>query len=292
MKPPPFEYSAPQSLPDTLSLLTTLGDGAKVLAGGQSLLPLMSLRLAHPAHLVDINRVPELGHIRTHDGGLGLGSMVRQRSLERSDAVRERCPLLAEAAPKIGHPQIRNRGTVGGSIAHADPAAELPAAAVLLDAVLVAASIRGERLIKAGDFFQGYMSTALEPDELLLEIRFPAWPAGAGFSFQEISRRHGDFAVVGAAALVTLASDGVIADGRLVFTGMGETPVRSATAERLLVGEQPGDGVFAAAAERAVADLEPPSDIHASRAYRRTVGTVLARRALEEAARRAGGGAR
>jgi carbon-monoxide dehydrogenase medium subunit len=218
--------------------------------------------------------------------------MVRQRALERSEEVRERCPLLAEAAPMIGHPQIRNRGTVGGSIAHADPAAELPAVAVLLDAVLVAASVRGERLITAGDFFQGYMSTALEPDELLLEIRFPAWPAGAGFSFQEISRRHGDFAVAGAAAMVTLASDGVIADGRLVFTGMGETPVRSAKAERLLVGEQPGDGVFAAAAERAVADLHPPSDIHASRAYRRTAGAALAQRALAEAARRAGGGAR
>jgi len=158
--------------------------------------------------------------------------------------------------------------------------------------VLVAASVRGERLIKAGDFFQGYMSTALEPDELLLEVRFPAWPAGAGFSFQEISRRHGDFAVAGAAAMVTLASDGVIADGRLVFTGMGETPVRSAEAEQMLVGEQPGDGLFAAAAERAVADLQPPSDIHASRAYRRTVGAVLAKRALAEAARRTGGGAR
>jgi carbon-monoxide dehydrogenase medium subunit len=292
MKPPPFEYSAPQSLPDALSLLATVGDGAKVLAGGQSLLPLMSLRLAHPAHLVDINRVPELGRIRPLDGGLALGSMVRQRSLERSEEVRERCPLLAEAAPMIGHPQIRNRGTVGGSIAHADPAAELPAVAMLLDAVLVAASVRGERLIAAGDFFQGYMSTALEPDELLLEVRFPAWPAGAGFSFQELSRRHGDFAVAGAAAMVTLAADGAISGARLVLTGMGETPVRAAEAERLLVSRQPGDGLFAAAAERAVAELDPPSDIHASQAYRRTVGAALARRALAEAAGRAGGGAR
>jgi len=251
MKPPPFEYSAPESVPEALSLLATLGDSAKVLAGGQSLLPLLNLRLASPAHLVDINRMPQLGQIRPHDGGLVLGSMVRQRSLERSDEVRPRCPLLLEVVPMIGHPQIRNRGTVGGSMAHADPAAELPALALLLDAVFLLASVRGERLIKAGDFFKGYMTTALEPDELLLEIRLPAWPAGAGFSFQEVSRRHGDFALVGATAMVILGPDGAIAHGRLAFTGMGEMPVRSAEAERMLIGEQPGDSVFAAAAERA-----------------------------------------
>ncbi|MBV9282330.1 MAG: FAD binding domain-containing protein, partial [Chloroflexi bacterium] len=160
------------------------------------------------------------------------------------------------------------------------------------DAELLLASARGERLMKADDFFKGYLTTALEPDELLLEIRLPAWPAGAGFSFQEVSRRHGDFALVGAAAMVRLGPDGAIADGRLALTGMGETPMRSTEAERLLMGEQPGDGVFAAAAERAVAELQPPSDIHASRSYRRTVGAALARRALTEAARRAGGGAR
>jgi CO/xanthine dehydrogenase FAD-binding subunit len=292
VKPPPFEYSAPESLPDALSLLATLGDAAKVLAGGQSLLPLVSLRLAHPAHLVDVNRMPELGQIRPRDGGLALGSMVRQRSLEWSDQVRQRCPLLLEVVPMIGHPQIRNRGTVGGSMAHADPAAELPAVALLLDAELLLGSVRGERPIKAGDFFKGYLTTALESDELLLEIRLPPWPAGAGFSFQEVSRRHGDFALVGAAAMVTLGPDGAIADGRLAFIGMGETPVRSTEAERLLMGEQPGDGIFAAAADRAVADLQPPSDIHASRSYRRAVGTALARRVLLEAAWRAGGGTR
>lgn len=291
MKPPPFEYSAPENLVDALSLLSTLGDGAKVLAGGQSLLPLMNLRLAYPAHLVDINRIPDLWRIQPHDGGLALGSMVRQRSLEGSEQVRQLCPLLLEVVPMIGHPQIRNRGTVGGSIAHADPAAELPAVALLLDAELLLASAHAERLIKARDFFQGYMTTALEPDEILVEIRFPAWPNGTGFSFQEVSRRHGDFALVGAAAMVSLGPDGSIVDGRLAFTGMGETPIRSIEAERMLRGEQPGDSVYAAAAGRAVADLQPPSDIHASRSYRRTVGTSLAQRALTAATRRAGGGA-
>ena len=226
MKPPPFEYHAPGSLPEALDLLARLGPDAKVLAGGQSLVPLLNLRLARPAHLVDINNLAELGEIQPLDGGLKIGAMVRQRAAERSDLVRERCPLMAEALPFIGHPQIRNRGTVGGSLAHADPASELPAVAAALDADLVVQSVRGERVLKPEDFFVSFLTTSLEPDELLVELRVPAWPSGAGWAYLEISRRHGDFAMVGVASIVRLAADGSVAEARLAYTGAGGAPIR------------------------------------------------------------------
>ncbi|MBX6376974.1 MAG: xanthine dehydrogenase family protein subunit M [Clostridia bacterium] len=286
MKPPPFEYHAPVSLEEAVELLAELGGDAKVLAGGQSLMPLLNLRLAQPAHLVDVNGLEELAQIRPLDGGLAVGALVRQRAAERSELVRERCPLLAEALPLIGHFQIRSRGTVGGSLAHADPAAELPAVAAALDADLVVRSARGERVLKPEDFFLTVMTTTLEPDELLVEVRFPAWPEGAGWSFQEVSRRHGDFALAGVAAVLQLGGDGTIADARLAFIGVGPTPVRARAAEQLLVGERPSPEVYAAAAEAAVADLEPESDLHATGAYRKHVARVLARRALTTAAER------
>lgn len=289
MKPAPFEYYAPESLDEALRLLAELGPEAKVMAGGQSLLPTMNLRLARPAHLVDINGVAELSQIRIWNGGLALGALVRHRQAERSELVRARCPLLAEALPLVAHPQIRSRGTIGGSLAHADPAAELPAVVAALDAELVARSVRGERVLKAEEFFLTVFTTTLEPDELLVEVRLPGMPAGAGWSFQEVSRRHGDFALVGVATLVRLGSDGTIADARLAFTGAGPTPMRARQAEGLLAGERPSPEAFAAAAEQAAGELEPESDVHATAAYRRHVARVLARKSLEIATERAGG---
>jgi len=291
VKPPPFEYHAPESLPDALELLGQLGDEAKVLAGGQSLMPLLSLRLARPAHLVDINALRELANVNTWDGGLSLGALVRQRTAERSDLVRQRSPLLAEALPMIGHPQIRNRGTIGGSLAHADPASELPAVAMALDAQLVVRKAAGERTVSPDAFFLSYLTTSLEPDELLAEIRFPVWPPGAGWSYLEVSRRHGDFALVGVASLVRLDANRAIAEARLAYTGAAAAPVRARDAERQLQGQPATDSTFVAAAEVAVQALDPQSDVHASAAYRRHVAKVLTQRALTQAVTRARGGA-
>jgi carbon-monoxide dehydrogenase medium subunit len=287
VKPPPFEFHAPDSVAEALNLLDQLGDEAKVLAGGQSLMPLLYLRLARPAHLVDINALTELSTIDANNGGLKLGAMVRQRAAERSDAVRQRNPLLAEALPLIGHPQIRNRGTIGGSLAHADPASELPAVAAALDAELVVQSEkRGQRTLKPDQFFLTFLTTAIEPDELLVEIRLPAWPAQAGWSYQEISRRHGDFALVGVAVLLRLANN-QIQEARLAFTGAGAAPIRAHDAERQLHGQLASEETFRAAAEQAAQALDPMDDVHAPAQYRRHVAKVLARRALQQAAGRA-----
>jgi CO/xanthine dehydrogenase FAD-binding subunit len=288
VKPPRFEYHAPATTDEALQLLSQVGADGKVLAGGQSLMPLLNLRLARPAHLIDINALEaEIGQIRADDGGLAIGAMVRQRTAERSSLVRERCPLLAEALPLIGHPQIRNRGTIGGSLAHADPASELPAVAAVLDADLVVRSTRGERVIKPDDFFVTFLTTVIEPDELLVEVRVPAWPDGAGWSFQEISRRHGDFAMVGVAALVRLDPSGTIAETRLGYTGAAAAPVRARAAERSLAGQPPSTDAFAEAAEQASQVLDPQDDVHAPAAYRRHVARVLTQRALQEAVQRA-----
>jgi aerobic carbon-monoxide dehydrogenase medium subunit len=290
MKPPPFEYHAPRSLPEALEVLARFGDDAKILAGGQSLVPLLNLRLARPAHLVDINGVAELGHLQAAngDGGLRIGALVRQRAAERSDLVRHSNPLLAEALPLIGHPQIRSRGTLGGSVAHADPASELPAVVSLLEADLVVRNAQRERTLKPDQFFQTYLTTALQPDEILTEIRLARWPAGAGWAFLEVSRRHGDFAMLGVAAMVRLQTDGSIAEARLAYTGAADAPTRARDAERELRGQPPAEATFVAAAERAAAALDPQSDVHAPAAYRLHVAKVLTRRALALASARAG----
>jgi carbon-monoxide dehydrogenase medium subunit len=287
MKPAPFAYVAPTSVDEALALLAQHADEAKPLAGGQSLVPLMNFRLARPGVLVDLNRIPELQYIREHDGGLAIGAMTRQRAAERSALVRERCPLLAAALPLVGHPPIRNRGTVGGSLAHADPAAELPAVAAALDAELVVRGPSGERVARPDAFFLTYLTTTLEPTELLVEVRFPAWPAGAGWAFEELSRRHGDFAIVGVAAVLQLDSQGQVADARLAFIGAAPTPVRAHAAEAALRGQPATAETFRAAAERVVDALDPSDDVHASAAYRREVAKVLARRALVAAHERA-----
>lgn len=290
MKPPPFVYHRPASTDEALDLLAQLGDEAKVLAGGQSLVATLNLRLARPAHLVDINRLDgALSQIEaTPDGGIRFGALVRQRTAERAPLVQARAPLVAEALPHIGHQQIRNRGTICGNLAHADPASELPAVAVALDGQMVARSqARGERSIPASEFFLGYLTTALEADELLVEFRLPAWPAGAGASFQEVARRHGDYALVGVAAVVGLDANGTCTTVRLGVTGAGPGPVRAQAAEAAVVGQPISPETLNAAAEHLVAALEPVSDVHATAAYRRHVAGVLARRALGEAAARA-----
>jgi carbon-monoxide dehydrogenase medium subunit len=284
LKPPPFDYDAPDTVEEVLDLLAENGDDAKVLAGGQSLIPLLALRLARPARLVDVGHVGALQQITTN-GTLAIGAGVRQRSAERSADVARRSPLLARTLPLVAHVPIRTRGTIGGSLAHADPAAELPAVALLLETDLVARSRdRGERVVSARDFFTGFFETTLEPDELLLEMRVPAWPARTGCGFEELSRRHGDFALVGAGAVVGLADDGTVRDARLAFTGVAGTPVRSPSAETLLIGNPPTPDAVAAAVEAARTDLHPGDDIHATAAYRRHVAGVLAGRVLRSAA--------
>ncbi|MBI2462263.1 MAG: xanthine dehydrogenase family protein subunit M [Candidatus Rokubacteria bacterium] len=292
MKPPPFEYHAPPSLEEALTLLREHGDEAKALAGGQSLVPLLNFRLARPRHLIDLNRIPSLDYIREDDGALAVGAMTRQRAVERSPLVRERCPLLAEAMPLVGHFQIRNRGTVGGSLAHADPAAELPAVVTALRGALVARRPGGQRVIPAERFFVAYLTTALEPDELLVEARFPAPPPRSGSAFLEVSRRHGDFALVGVAAVVTLDEGGVLTHAALALTGVGPTPVLAEEAARVLVGDRPTPQAFEAAARKVSEGLRPDADLHASAEYRRHVAGVLARRALARAVEQVGGGAR
>ena len=282
MKLPPFDYEAPETVAAAVDLLAEHQDEASVLAGGQSLIPLLALRLARPAVLIDINGVQELSGLSAADGWLTVGAMTREYVAEESATVGDAVPLLAAALPLIGHEAIRNRGTIGGSLAHADPAAELPAVALALDAVFVVRGQRGERFIPAADWFEGYLTTARRPDELLVEVRFPTAGPGTGSSFLEIARRHGDFAMVGLATSLMLA-DGAISDARLAFAGLSDVPVRATAAEDLLVGGQPSDDLFAAAARLATAGLEPPSDLHGSAEYRKKVAAVLVRRGLRAA---------
>ena len=287
MKPAPFEYFAPVTRAEALALLAAHGGEAKPLAGGQSLVPSMNFRLAQPAALIDLNGVDDLFGIRaTADGGLAIGAMTRQRTVERSPLVAHHAPLIAEALPFIAHAQIRNRVTFGGSLAHADPAAELPAVVVALGAELRAQGPAGERAIPAADFFQGIFTTALEPDELLVEIGIPPLPPRTGTAFEEVARRHGDYAMAGAAAVVTLAAGGTVAACRLVFFSIGDGPVEARSVAALL-GETPTPVVVRAAAAAIDADIDPPTDIHATAAYRRHLARTLAERTLNRALARA-----
>lgn len=289
MKPAPFEYQAPTSLEAALDLLARHGGDAKVLAGGQSLIPVMNFRLAQPALLIDLNRIPGLDFLRHGaDGGLEIGAMTRQRRLERDPLVAEVAPLLAEAIPWVAHPQIRNRGTFGGSIAHADPAAELPAIAVALRARFRLRKAGGDRQVEAKDFFAGLFTTLLEPDELLVEAAIPSLPPRTGWSFMEVARRHGDYAQVGIAALVTLGEDGKCREARLVYLSVGDAPVEAKAAAGLLVGTDLGPEAVAAAADKASRDeMDPRGDIHATLEFKRHLARVLTGRALRLAAERA-----
>ena len=285
MKPAKFDYYAPDTRDEVLELLEQHGYDAKVLAGGQSLMPMMNLRLARPAVVVDINRVEGLSGIASDDGGMTIGAMTRQRQIERSAEVGEQFPVIAAAVPHIAHFQIRNRGTIGGSLAHSDPAAEIPALCLALDAEVTAASSSGERAIAAGDFSLGLLTTALEPEELLTQVRLPAL-VGDGhwrWGFREVCRRDGDFALVGAIALLQLDGGNVCREARIAMFGVGEGPVRASEAEASLAGKLVDAEARAEAAALVSAAVEPGSDIHASAEYRKEVSGVMARRALEDA---------
>lgn len=292
MKPPPFRYYAPTTRGDALSLLAEHEYDAKILAGGQSLVPSMNFRLAAPAILVDLNRIGDLSGIHPAEGGgLRIGAMTRQREVERSALVRSHAPLICEAMPYIAHPQIRNRGTFGGSIAHADPAAELPALMVTLGGEMRVARFGNEglesRMIPASEFFLGLFTTALEPEEMLVEVIIPPPLARTGFAFEEVSRRLGDYAMVGACASVTLAEDGTVADSKLVYFAIGDGPVHATSASEALLGAELTEEAIRAAAEAVDADIDPATDIHATAAYRRHLARVLARRVLRRSAERA-----
>jgi carbon-monoxide dehydrogenase medium subunit len=287
MKPARFSYHAPTSRAEALSLLATYADDAKVLAGGQSLVPLLNMRLTQPAHLVDINQISELSYIHAGADGLTIGALTRHRDVEHEQLVRRLCPLLAEAMPLVGHPPIRSRGTVCGSLAHADPAAELPAVLLALDGHVRIESQEEGRIVAAEDFFISELQTGLASQELLTEAWFPLALPHTGAACIEVSRRHGDFALVGVAAQVTLDTDETIADARLALFSVAPTPVRTYAAEKLLNNERPGAAVFAAAAEQVSRELDPHSDIHASAAYRRAVAGTLVQRALQLASERA-----
>ncbi|HSF05518.1 MAG TPA: xanthine dehydrogenase family protein subunit M [Methylomirabilota bacterium] len=289
MKPPRFEYHAPATTEEALGLLAGYGGEAKVLAGGQSLMPLLNFRLVRPAALIDLNRIAALAYIREVDGQVRFGAMTRQRTVEFSPVVRQRLPLLTEATRWVGHLPIRTRGTIGGSIAHADPAAEYPAVLAALDGEVVARSARGERTLRSSDLFQTYLTTTLEPDEILTEVRLPAMPAGAGYAFEEFARRHGDFAIVGIAALIVLEGRRVVR-ARLATAGAHPVPCRLRAAEEILERDGLNEEAIAAAAARAGELVEPDSDIHASADYRRHLTGVLTARALKRA--RAGAGER
>lgn len=291
MKPPVFEYTAVRSVDEAVAELARHGDAAKLLAGGQSLVPMLNMRLTAPSRLIDLNRVGELAYIAAQDGGVTVGAMTRQRAVERSALVAAQVSLLAEALPWVGHFQIRNRGTVGGSLSHADPAAELPAVAVCLDARFTIRGSGGQRVLAAGEFFRGPMTTALGATELLTEVWFPAAPRGAGAAWLEVARRHGDYALVGVAAVVTLAGERIGA-ARLALCGVADTPVRAREAETLLAGEPLTAARLADAAAAVRRATDPEGDIHATAEYRRHVAGVLAGRAIRLAAARAAEAAR
>lgn len=284
MKPAPFEYVDPRSVADAVAELARQGDDAKVLAGGQSLVPMLNFRLARPRVLVDINRIDGLDAVSEREGTLVVGALVRQRALERWAA--KPVPLLAAALRLVGHTAIRTRGTVAGSIAHADPAAELPALLLCLDGSVVAQSRRGQRTIAASEFFQGPLVTALTADELVVETRWPLPPRDSGWGFHEVARRQGDFALVGAAAVLTL-TDGRVATARTAVFGCGARPVRTGEAEMALAGRAPTAARLEEAARAAAARLEAHDDLHATAAYRRRVAGTLLARALGDAVRRA-----
>ncbi len=286
MKPAPFEYHAPTSLEQALGLKNQFGDEAKILAGGQSLVPAMNFRVVQPSLLVDLNRVAELSYIREEDV-IRVGAMTRERHLEFDPSIAKRTPLLSEAVPFIAHPQIRNRGTIGGSLVHADPAAELPVLMLALNARLKAKNISRERWIEARDFFAGMFTTALEADEILVEIELPFMPPRTGWSFMEVAPRAGDYALMGVAAQVTLDEAGKCKEARLVYLNAGEGPVEAKEATQLLEGEPPNEMLIEeAAAFAGDKEINPFGNVHASADFQRHLAKVLTKRTLKQAVER------
>lgn len=290
MIPASFEYYTPTTVDETIQLLQHHGDDAKLLAGGHSLIPLMKLRLAEPAVLIDLGGVQGLSYIRPSDGAVAVGAMTTHHTLESSDVLRSELPLVAEAAAAIGDVQVRNRGTIGGSLVHADPGADLPAVAMALGGQFVLRGPGGERTVPADEFFVGMLTTAAEPNEVLTEIRLPKLQGRAGYAYEKVANLASGYAVVGVAAAVALAGDGTVQDVRIGVTGAGAQPVRATAAEGALRGQRPSADAIRAAAERAPESVEEPlEDIHASADFRRQLLRVHTRRALERAVQAAGG---
>lgn len=287
MKPARFRYLAPTTVDEAIAALAENPFSTKVLAGGQSLIPLMNMRLARPELVLDINRIPELSYISVRNGELAIGALTRQRLVERSPEVASHCPLLVEAIRLIGYPQIRNRGTIGGSIAHADPSAELPTVLAALGGRVVVQGPGEKRVINYEEFFLTYFTTTLGPDEIVTEVVFPLPEPGTGWSFQEVARREGDFALVGVAALVTRGADDRIRSVSLALSGVGGTPLRIEPAEAVLVDQKLEQDVLAAVVAKVREAIEPEDDIHATADYRRHVAGVLVARALKTAWERA-----
>jgi len=291
MKPAPFEYVAPDTLEAALSALQEHGSDAKLLAGGQSLIPAMNFRVMQPAALIDLNKISALQFIRQgEDGSLRIGSMTRQSAVEHSIAVKDRAPLLYETMPFIAHPQIRNRGTIGGSLIHLDPAAELPVIALSLDARVKLQRTGGERWAEAADFFQYMFTCDVAHDEILTEVAFPAMPDNVGWSFQEFARRRGDYAMAGVAALLSLDANGACDFVRLVYLNLGEIPLKAVKASEFLAGELPTETNFLEAGEIASHECEPLGSIHATPEYQRHLAKILTQRALSKALSRIQGG--
>ncbi len=288
MKPAPFLYHRPDTLEEALALLAEHGGEAKPLAGGQSLVPAMNFRLARPSVLIDLNRIATLAGTEVVDGGLRIGGMTRHRTLEQSPIVAQLAPLVAETMPFVAHPPIRTRGTLGGSLAHADPAAELPAVMLALDASIGVSSRAGARSVPASEFFVGLFATSLAPDELVVDVTIPAMAPGSGWAIDEVSRRHGDFALAGAVAVVTLDAGGRVATAVVTLVSLHERPIRAVEAERVVVGDAPTpDRVRAAGEAAGRLDAAPWSDLHASSAFRRHLAAGLVARVLTRAAARA-----
>jgi carbon-monoxide dehydrogenase medium subunit len=286
MKPPPFHYHDPQSLDEALALLASRGN-AKLLAGGQSLMPMLNMRFAQPDDIIDLNRIEELSFVRQTEGGIEIGAMTRQRELADAAVIRDRCPLMHEALRSIGHRATRNRGTIGGSLCHLDPAAELPAVAMALDATVHVRNQGGERSLPMAEFPAFYMTPAIEPDEIVTKISFEPWPERHGAAFVEFARRHGDFAVVAAAAMLELAGDGTIRRASVVLGGVGQGPLQCTAMEAAVTGSHGGAAFQEAAAN--CREIDAMEDVQSTSAYRRHLAEILTHRALETAFTRAGG---
>jgi len=285
MKPPPFRYHDPAGLDEALDLVAAL-DNAKLLAGGQSLMPMLNLRLAFPDDVVDLNRIEALAHVRDSGNRISIGAMTRQRELERSGLIGRTCPLLHEALAQVGHRQTRNRGTIGGSLCHLDPSAELPVVAAALDATIHVSRRGSARSLPMSEFPAFYMTPAIEPDEIVTAVDFEPWPEGHGYAFVEFARRLGDFAVTGVAVLLDIDGDRVIRRASIALGGVGEGPIRCPDAEAALIAAQASGDRFDEAA-RICGEIEAMEDVHASSAYRRHLARVLTRRALARALQRA-----
>jgi aerobic carbon-monoxide dehydrogenase medium subunit len=283
MKLPPFDYACPTTLPEAIELLAS-NDDAKAIAGGQSLVPMLAFRLAQPSLLVDLRKLADLRGIRISDAGVTLGAMVRWRDIEDDERLETAHPLLKAAISHVAHYQIRNRGTVGGSIAHADPAAEMPGIAMTCDAEIAVVGKSGAHVIQAADFFQGALTTALTTDEIIVEIRLPAWPAGRRWGFQEFARRRGDFAMAAAAVFYDQDERGKARNAHVGVIGVGDRPLRLTAVEDVLNGESIDEATIAKADAATSAAVDPQDDIHASAAYRRSLVGTMVERALKSAA--------